>query len=535
MMINRIISIPWTWYWSGNWPMLDNFYVRDRLFQKEFEKIIGTHPKVSLDFNKDGILSAYHSQDEYDRMEKHFLKKFRMNSKIIIETYKNYQKKTSQDIAELRKINKLPLKDRSNEQLVRLFKRTRKLFAYNSAYDHYSCYVEKFFLPLLENFLRSRLKSSKYEQKQIPYYLTLLVTPQKPSKVYKERVAFFELVKKVKEMPDCTEFLLRNTSINKSFPEIDEKIKESFPEIDKQITIHAKRFGYLPVLVNNPATKKQDVLKEINKYLKNNGAFRIESVRLGDFFDPKVKQKVNHLLKRLKPNKRIINLINGLRDAAFARNEDNAIMAFSTYLILPLQNEICSRLGISYSNLKELVPDEIIYCLRYHLKVPEKLIKKRKKLTAYYIEDDNIYLFTGKKAFEIKNAVEAERNIEKNFLSEKTSDKTKLKATKEFKGTTASIGKVEGKAFVAKSSAADLSRFKHGDILIAPATSADFVPTMRKASAIVTEMGGITSHAGIVSREFGVPCIVGVKNITSLLKTGDLIEVNGNDGVVRKV
>ena len=58
---------------------------------------------------------------------------------------------------------------------------------------------------------------------------------------------------------------------------------------------------------------------------------------------------------------------------------------------------------------------------------------------------------------------------------------------------------------------------------------------MRKASAIVTEMGGITSHAGIVSREFGVPCIVGVKNITSLLKTGDLIEVKGNDGVVRKV
>ena len=56
---------------------------------------------------------------------------------------------------------------------------------------------------------------------------------------------------------------------------------------------------------------------------------------------------------------------------------------------------------------------------------------------------------------------------------------------------------------------------------------------LKKAGAIVTEQGGITSHAAIVSREFGIPCIVGVKDITKIIKDEDVIEVNANIGVVK--
>jgi len=64
-------------------------------------------------------------------------------------------------------------------------------------------------------------------------------------------------------------------------------------------------------------------------------------------------------------------------------------------------------------------------------------------------------------------------------------------------------------------------------------TSPDFIIAIKKCSAIVTNLGGITSHAAIISREFGIPCIVGAKNATEILKTGDLVEVDADNGIVK--
>ena len=64
-------------------------------------------------------------------------------------------------------------------------------------------------------------------------------------------------------------------------------------------------------------------------------------------------------------------------------------------------------------------------------------------------------------------------------------------------------------------------------------TTPEFVPAMKKAAAIVTDQGGITGHASIIARELKVPCIVGVKNATKVLKDGMMVEVDANKGVVK--
>jgi pyruvate,water dikinase len=69
---------------------------------------------------------------------------------------------------------------------------------------------------------------------------------------------------------------------------------------------------------------------------------------------------------------------------------------------------------------------------------------------------------------------------------------------------------------------------------VAPETNPDFVPAMKKASAIITDSGGRTSHAAIVSRELGVPAIVGTQTATKLLKSGSIVTVNGTKGEVYK-
>ncbi|MCD6358463.1 MAG: phosphoenolpyruvate synthase, partial [Dehalococcoidia bacterium] len=98
-------------------------------------------------------------------------------------------------------------------------------------------------------------------------------------------------------------------------------------------------------------------------------------------------------------------------------------------------------------------------------------------------------------------------------------------------GLAASPGMVSGLAkIVHDPSKVDI--VKEGDILVAEATTPDFVPAMKRAAAIITDYGGRTCHAAIVSRELGVPCVVGTQTATQELAEGRLITVNGSRGEV---
>lgn len=77
--------------------------------------------------------------------------------------------------------------------------------------------------------------------------------------------------------------------------------------------------------------------------------------------------------------------------------------------------------------------------------------------------------------------------------------------------------------------------FKDGEVLVAPMTSPEYVFAMKKAVAVVTDTGGLTSHAAIVSRELNIPCIVGTKIATKVFKNGDQVEVDATQGIVRKL
>jgi len=100
-----------------------------------------------------------------------------------------------------------------------------------------------------------------------------------------------------------------------------------------------------------------------------------------------------------------------------------------------------------------------------------------------------------------------------------------------FDGLGASPGVSSGKVKVIHS-AKEISKVKEGDILVTEMTTPDFVPAMRRAVAVVTDQGGRTSHAAIVSRELGIPCIVGTGEATKMLKNGEIITVSGSDGQI---
>ena len=76
---------------------------------------------------------------------------------------------------------------------------------------------------------------------------------------------------------------------------------------------------------------------------------------------------------------------------------------------------------------------------------------------------------------------------------------------------------------------------KQGNILVSEKTIPALLPAMKRAAAIVTDQGGITCHAAIMSRELKIPCVIGTKIATQILKDGDMVQVDANKTIIKKI
>ena len=112
-----------------------------------------------------------------------------------------------------------------------------------------------------------------------------------------------------------------------------------------------------------------------------------------------------------------------------------------------------------------------------------------------------------------------------------------VEETDSFTGKVASKGKkekIQGKVRIVLDPM-KANSFKRGEILVAPMTSPEYIFAMKKAAAVITDSGGLTSHAAIVSRELKIACLVGTKIATKVLKDGDMVEVDAVKGIIRKI
>ena len=131
-----------------------------------------------------------------------------------------------------------------------------------------------------------------------------------------------------------------------------------------------------------------------------------------------------------------------------------------------------------------------------------------------------------------------------DFMSDGADDKVKewLKGVdttagadvSEIKGFASSAGVVEGPARVLKR-LKDIVDLQPGEVLVCPSTNPSWAPVFTNIKAAVTDIGGLTSHAAIVCREYGVPSVTGCGIATAAIQTGDIVKVDGDTGVVTVV
>jgi phosphoenolpyruvate synthase/pyruvate phosphate dikinase len=191
----------------------------------------------------------------------------------------------------------------------------------------------------------------------------------------------------------------------------------------------------------------------------------------------------------------------------------------SNQVILSTLKEMAFRFNLNYDDLLFYTGEDIKKLCFLKKKVALGVIKKRKAGVTWVIKDGKVKEYLGQPA--------------KKILDKLVLNQLKVKEINEVKGLSAYQGKISGRALICHFARQANQQIKVGQILITSMTTIDYLPAMKKAAAIITDDGGITCHAAIVSRELKKPCIIGTKNATRIFKDGDFVEVDANIGVVK--
>ncbi|NQU98500.1 hypothetical protein HQ533_03465 [Candidatus Woesearchaeota archaeon] len=316
--------------------------------------------------------------------------------------------------------------------------------------------------------------------------LPILTAPKRLSEIQKETIEFFEMKQK----------LCENKTIN-----------------NKLITTHISKWGWLGDhnYIGSFWTVK-DINLRIEESKNKNSSKEVSNIKQDLENAKKEYQTVTKKWNLTQEEKDLIELA---KEFVYFRTFRFDMLFYSEFLVQNLLLEIAKRLKLDYRNLMFLSPSEINDLITNNKdnNFKEEILR-RKESYAIILKNCKLEIYSGK---------ETEKFIE---------SKKENSLTKELKGNIAFLGIVKGIVRVIT----DRKQFKNfnpGEILVTPMTTPDFVPLMRSCSAIVTDEGGITCHAAIVSREMKKPCIIGTKIATQILKDGDLVEVNAKKGVVR--
>lgn len=195
-------------------------------------------------------------------------------------------------------------------------------------------------------------------------------------------------------------------------------------------------------------------------------------------------------------------------ESAYLKDEFKFFLNEVIFKSEKLFKEISNRSGKTIEFIKNSKPEDIILTLEGK---STKSVDKKYVLIGY----DNKIEYLKKPDSFIKEYI-----------------KTEERKVNQLKGRIASKGKGKGVVKIVLGQES-FGKFKKGNVLVVNNTTPNYVSIMKKATGIVAEEGGLTAHVSVVSREFKIPCIVGIKNITNILKDGDLVEVDANKGIVK--
>lgn len=248
--------------------------------------------------------------------------------------------------------------------------------------------------------------------------------------------------------------------------------------------------------------------KEIEEVLKKDSKQELKEIKAER--RAALRQR-DRLIKQYKLNKRIVHLCSQASKLPYVRNLRREAISQALFLMRDYFKVLSERIGI----------DNFTKCFYWEIEKAlignkvDKKVNNRSKGFGLVIIKDTAYSMDVAEARKIKGKIEKP-----------------VEDVLEIKGSVACLGFVEGKVRVL-SLANESNKMQEGEILVTSMTTPDFISAMKKAKGIITDEGGISCHAAIVSRELKKPCIIGTKIATKVLKDGDLVQIDANKGIVK--
>lgn len=356
------------------------------------------------------------------------------------------------------------------------------------------------------------MKQIPYKDPEVLRQLSILQQPSVQSFMVSQRVDFLRICLEILKNKKLLSYL-RKRKININ------KILKNFSTFRKRIKKHSDDFFwiknnykniyfldsnyFLKLIIKEIKTKNKEQIKDELKKLQTSSS--------------KLKQKKNAIIKKLKLDNKIVSTYKLLEELGQWQDERKRMTLIAGFYLNLLLKRIAKIKKISLVTVQYLHPLEIKDLLLKNELINKKIIRERRRCSVWIGLKDKEFLLIGEQAKKVKKILFRERNINQKSIT----------------GIPVSPGTVIGRARIVLDPQKD--RFYKNEILIASMTRPEYLPLMKKAKAIVTNEGGITCHAAIVSREFGIPCIVGTKIATKVLKDGDLVEVRAHRGTVTKL
>src|SRR3989338_3617660 len=462
------------------------------------KKKAGINEKNIIFFYKKGIgTQFFNDRRELKKLAEFGFKRF-TNRKGINDYLRN-----SKNI--LKKADKLYKKfissDWKSESIKQLFKRFNiQLRAFNEVYSFYHACQPQYFSKI-EEYVRKKLEEKNSPENANEIYSTLTLSEElDPLAV--EEIEWLKIVEELKKR-------YKKDILEK---DLDENQK-------KKIIKHSEKYIYLGTVETNNPWNFDHYLKLLNEQLKTDISSKIKNIQ-----DRKVelKKKKSQLIKQYKIDEKIVLICNNLAKLGVNRLALRFGWTKISYAYAEVLKEIANISSLfNLDTILEYRLSELKNCIFNKNYLYKKEVENRKKSVFFIVENGKINFFSGEEAIKRK----------RNLIPEETFN------ISEFKGTIACKGKIIGRVFlftwVEENLSNRMDKMKKGDILVAGQTRPFLMPAIKKAGAIVTDEGGITSHAAIISRELGKPCIIGTKIATKVLKNGDLVEVDANKGIVK--
>ena len=376
-------------------------------------------------------------------------------------------------------------------------------------------------LAFLERDVEEYVSSIAKSDAEFQEHIFMLTVPTRKSQLVDEEIAWNNIVLYAIGKPSVVAL---SAESRERFAEC---VLTAEPSLLQSISSHIDRYGWLPTQESNEPWTEVDKINLLHEELKRSSSEITERAKQAEVRFERLQAQREDLLPRLLPSPRILYQSLVLRELAALRWDLRFVRTRADFIARPLRKEIADRMGLNPYELEHLLLKETYSFLRHGLPFDKNELKRRLSFYIWKITDGNSKIYTGDQALEIFDHLLPKEDYSGVFS---------------ISGRSASQGYVRGTVRKISTSEKALqeavSQMKKGEILVTGQTRPQLIIACRKAGAIVTDEGGIASHASVISRELGIPCIVGTKDGTKILHDGDIVEVDarqykGVDRIIR--